>query len=631
MRPRVAAVTAWTLVLAALTTAGLVAVPADPAAAASKPRSCQTSPPDSPGDYTAVGKTRSSGFGIGDVTTAVRLPDGRRLFILGDTLYHDVRSDGRPGPLVGFGNNSAWVQSGNCFTLLDHAAPGSRSWLQPPQTDGTAYWPGGAVVVGDRLHVFLSRLYVNSEFGTPVGAAVATFALPSLELARITKVPFPKKRFYGSGVVYDGGYLYAYASQPLSCTYCFANDMYASRIRESKLHDPTAWEYRTASGWSDDANAARPVLPAAVSNLNVQRYGNGFLLVTKTYGIVDPEVRAWFSPGPTGPWQDLGEIFSIPQPPSSFVAGYTYQGAYTYGPVVLPSTKFAGGTVLGVYNVNSFAAADSARDGRYGIPRFVSISLPPPPAAPPRPAVAPVANPWGPTFGVDRNGRVAGIDGGPSTNAVHTRKAVGIARTPTGKGTWVATADGGVMTNGDARFYGSRGGTHLNQPIVGIGATPTGKGYWLVARDGGIFTFGDAKFYGSAGAIRLRRPILSMQTTPTGKGYWLVASDGGIFTYGDAKFRGSGVGIPSFVPFTGLARTPNGRGYWLVNLLGQVYAFGDAARMGDGPMPPKRAIVGIIAMPGGYRLVDTAGYVYRRTATPATKRIPIPAPLIAAT
>ena len=29
---------------------------------------------------------RRAGFGIGDVTAALRLPDGRRLFIMGDTL-----------------------------------------------------------------------------------------------------------------------------------------------------------------------------------------------------------------------------------------------------------------------------------------------------------------------------------------------------------------------------------------------------------------------------------------------------------------------------------------------------------------------------------------------------------------
>jgi hypothetical protein len=69
----------------------------------------------------------------------------------------------------------------------------------------------------------------------------------------------------------------------------------------------------------------------------------------------------------------------------------------------------------------------------------------------------------------------------------------------------------------------------------------------------------------------------------------------------------------------------------LVNLIGQVYAFGEATPMGNGPLPTTRAIVGIVAVPGGYRLVDTAGIVYERASSRGNKRIRAPAPLIAAT
>ena len=38
---------------------------------------------------------------------------------------------------------------------------------------------------------------------------------------------------------------------------------------------------------------------------------------------------------------------------------------------------------------------------------------------------------------------------------------------------------------------------NVNAPIVGIAATPTGRGYWLVSADGGVFAFGDAAFFGN--------------------------------------------------------------------------------------------------------------------------------------
>jgi hypothetical protein len=75
--------------------------------------------------------------------------------------------------------------------------------------------------------------------------------------------------------------------------------------------------------------------------------------------------------------------------------------------------------------------------------------------------------------------------------------AVEIERTPSGNGYWIAAADGGVFSYGDARFYGSMGGEDLHAPIVGMTATPDGDGYWLLGQDGGVFAFGAAKFYGA--------------------------------------------------------------------------------------------------------------------------------------
>jgi hypothetical protein len=117
---------------------------------------------------------------------------------------------------------------------------------------------------------------------------------------------------------------------------------------------------------------------------------------------------------------------------------------------------------------------------------------------------------------------------------------VAIARTAAGQGYWLAAADGGVFSYGDAQFYGSMGGKRLNAPVVGMAATPSGKGYWLVARDGGIFAFGDAQFAGSMGGKPLNAPMVGIAPTATGGGYGMVAADGGVFSFGDAVFYGGG-------------------------------------------------------------------------------------------
>jgi hypothetical protein len=46
-----------------------------------------------------------------------------------------------------------------------------------------------------------------------------------------------------------------------------------------------------------------------------------------------------------------------------------------------------------------------------------------------------------------------------------------------------------------------------------MAAVSDAKGYWLVASDGGVFNFGDAGFYGSAGGLHLNQPIVGMAAT----------------------------------------------------------------------------------------------------------------------
>ena len=95
-------------------------------------------------------------------------------------------------------------------------------------------------------------------------------------------------------------------------------------------------------------------------------------------------------------------------------------------------------------------------------------------------------------------------------NSVVVAQAVNPVATESDEGYWLASADGGVYSVGNAGFYGSLGALHLQGPVVAMAPTPDGKGYWLVAADGGIFNYGDAKFDGSTGNIKLNQPIVAM-------------------------------------------------------------------------------------------------------------------------
>ncbi len=189
---------------------------------------------------------------------------------------------------------------------------------------------------------------------------------------------------------------------------------------------------------------------------------------------------------------------------------------------------------------------------------------------------------------------------------------VGIAATPSGQGYWLLGGDGGVFNYGDARFLGSTGGVHLNQPALQMVATPSGNGYWFVARDGGVFNFGDAGFYGSTGSIHLNKPIVGMAATATGQGYWLVARDGGIFQFGDAGFYGSTGNVRLNQPIVAMAPTRTGQGYWLVARDGGVFDFGDATFHGSaatGQLPAPAISIVATGDGGGYWILLANGEI----------------------
>jgi uncharacterized protein YkwD len=205
---------------------------------------------------------------------------------------------------------------------------------------------------------------------------------------------------------------------------------------------------------------------------------------------------------------------------------------------------------------------------------------------------------------------------GVSSQAAPLRApVVGIAATPSGGGYWRTAADGGVLTAGDARFYGSAAGM-WHAPIVGIAATPSGHGYWLVDRAGGIFTFGDAPYRGSMGGRRLNQPIVGMASTPDGQGYWLIASDGGIFSF-HAPFRGSMGGRHLNEPIVGMSSTDDGNGYWEVASDGGIFSFNAPFRGSMGGRHLNQPVVGMATWPSGvgYTLVAGDGGLFRFPST----------------
>ena len=234
-----------------------------------------------------------------------------------------------------------------------------------------------------------------------------------------------------------------------------------------------------------------------------------------------------------------------------------------------------------------------------------------------------------------RRRRVLRVDGRPAPG----RPGRGHGRDADGQGYWEVASDGGIFAFGDAGFYGSMGGTPLNQPVVGMAATPDGKGYWEVASDGGIFAFGDAGFDGSMGGstaqpagrgdgrhpgrqgllggglrrrnLRLRRRRVRRldggHTRSTGRWWgWRPPPT----ARATGRWPPTAASSPSATPVRridgrhpaqpaggGDGGDPTGQGYWEVASDGGIFSFGDAGFDGSvpdlpPPGPPRIALYG---------------------------------------
>jgi len=106
----------------------------------------------------------------------------------------------------------------------------------------------------------------------------------------------------------------------------------------------------------------------------------------------------------------------------------------------------------------------------------------------------------------------------------------------------------------------------LGTPIVATAVDPRG-GYWEVASNGGVLSFGGAKLYGSLPGERVKtRTIVSICSTKDGDGYWLLSSTGTVYRFGDAPKLGNAAPRASAI-------IPDRTGYRVIYTDGKSIAF----------------------------------------------------------
>jgi hypothetical protein len=360
---------------------------------------CLDHAPATAADYQTLFQRRSTYWEGADTTAVVGLPGQPTTWLFGDTLVGRVQPDGSAQSDSGFSNSSAITESGACITT--HLGWYGTSIFTNP-TDGSWYWPGGAVARADgSVDVMLTQMR-STDAAPPlnfvaVGMAVA-HVNPDMSVASITPLAQSlvtgddgngnsEVRNYGGSVATDGTYAYLYTFVPASVFGIPVRlDQYVARVPLAGSLT-SGWQYSTCAvhlapglpcpirTWTSDPSASRPmdidpdatvaVTDAPIAAFHVTSYGSGYLAVAKSVDLpstnaADNRVLAWTSQSPAGPWTSIGQIGEAT--PS------TAKGAWTYGARLLDTPQ--AGWVL-TWNANADSDAVHANVRLYG-PQFAT-------------------------------------------------------------------------------------------------------------------------------------------------------------------------------------------------------------------------------------------------------------------
>lgn len=314
--------------------------------------------------YNDLFTRRDGGWTGGDGTRSVALPDGRILWLFGDTFLGEVRSDRsrpRAAPMV---RNTFVIQRGDTLLTLHGGTAASPQAFVTPQDKDSWYWPTDGLVEGDRLLVFLPRFTATGPgmwdwrwSGTDIG----TFSLPELRLEKITAAVAVNRVIYGAAILKDASATYIYGIEDVQG----AKHVHVAKAGAGHLDD--AWEYWNGEGWTGDPLASKRLFSGAAMQFSVINTGGHYVLISSDNRTpFEGAIVAYVSPAPIGPWSLRSFLYRPPEAKGDIVA---------YNALAHPHLSPRDRLLLS-YNLNHIRDAEAVfRNADVYRPRFVLVDF----------------------------------------------------------------------------------------------------------------------------------------------------------------------------------------------------------------------------------------------------------------
>lgn len=311
----------------------------------------------------------------GDGMYSIALPDGRSLFLMGDSFIGPVKEGRRTMPDHMYRNTYILYDRGQVSAIYGAIGENSSAAVPPGVNDEHQkwYWPGHGFVKDNTLYVFQTLMYQGEEgmWGFQYETTdILAYDLPGLELKKTTNIPFkgPENIHFGMAALAEDDYVYIYAQVDIDNGPVPISEAWVARTTLDKLY--TEWVYFDGSGWSSsslDAVRMEGLSDVAISSqFNVFKLNDKYVLLTQEKQFTSGEIYTFVADHPWGPWYNKQLIYTVPD--------HENPNVFSYNAMAHPQFK-KDGKILISYNVNNLDFAEQLNDVSTYRPRFLWIEI----------------------------------------------------------------------------------------------------------------------------------------------------------------------------------------------------------------------------------------------------------------
>lgn len=257
-----------------------------------------------------------NGWTGGDVAASYKLPDGRVIWLWGDSFLDTVYAN-RQRPVVGFIHNQVTTMNTSGGDFATYYGGTKRNPLPYFQASGsTYYWPCFSFMSSNNtsLYIFLDRVeaFGSGAFDFKVtGVDVAVLNYPALTVQKI--VPFTRDTVVNwSGDSYESsdGYVYLFGVESTK----YNKFIHVARTTKANPLKVTYWN---GSAWTNNADSTTRVLGGISQGFSYFQYkGKQYLLSQEN--LLGPNIYLWDAASPVGPFTRKRLVYTTPDKIGNF-------------------------------------------------------------------------------------------------------------------------------------------------------------------------------------------------------------------------------------------------------------------------------------------------------------------------